>query len=187
VEDTWFSSANAALAGFPYEAHLASYLQKRFGQSAYTIRYREHGQLPMNASHRPSFGAARCHSIGASGGMARSSSGYAFAEIQSACDAVESAIVDHAKTQAQFAAYAGAGIAIAPWRSRMSYWMDAVFLRVIEEHPALLPDLFVQIFRATPPESLVRFLSGVACTKDSVRVMAACPKVLFLKAAVGLT
>jgi lycopene beta-cyclase len=187
IEDTWFSRAGVCLTDVPYEAHIRMYLRQRFDLTCFEIRYREAGRLAMNGSSQPSRRAARVHRIGAAGGMSRASSGYAFAEIQHGCDAIMHALRPHLGVSGgDWMDRVRPGIAIQPWRSAVSYWMDAVFLRVIETRADIVPELFVQLFRDTEPQALIRFLSGTATAADTARVIAACPKGPFIKAAIGL-
>jgi lycopene beta-cyclase len=181
IEDTWFMQAADRAALPDMEQNIRRYLAARFGVQDYVERYREQGALQMDGKLRPVMDAGRYHHIGAGGGMARASSGYAFFDTQRASDAIVRKL--------------GAMIKIDPaldepfslpgWRSRTSYWMDAVFLRALQVAPEKAPALFFNLFRRVPPAVLARFLSGVGTTSDVLRVVAACPKLRFIRAGVG--
>ena len=76
--------------------------------------------------------------------------------------------------------------ALPIWRSPASYWMDAVFLRVLANEPGIAPILFTDLFANVPADALVRFLSGVATPIDLFQVVMACPKWPFIKAVFSL-
>jgi lycopene beta-cyclase len=71
-------------------------------------------------------------------------------------------------------------------RSNFSIWLDTVFLRYIEHHPKLAPEIFFNLFDRVKPDALVRFLSDVARPSDYAAVIRAMPKWPFIKAAAGL-
>ena len=175
VEDTWFAPVEDDCDDVDYQAQIKAYLKRRFGLERYEILHREQGALPMDPELRPAKSSGRIIKIGAGGGMARASSGYAFFETQRACDAIAAKLSSQKSLPTEFH--------LPRWRSHVSYWMDAVFLRVLKEYPSLAPKIFFDLFAKVPPDALARFLSGVATPLDVVRVVSACPKIPFLKAA----
>ncbi len=175
VEDTWFAPAADTCGDVDYQAQIKQYLKRRFGIEKYQVLHREQGALPMDPALRPSSLPSRIVRIGAGGGMARASSGYAFFETQRACDAIAAKLSNADAPMGEFL--------LPRWRGDMSYWMDGVFLRVLKQYPALAPKIFHDLFANVPPDALARFLSGVATPWDVARVVAACPKIPFLKAA----
>ncbi len=175
VEDTWFALLNDACDDVDYQSQIKRYLKRRFGLERYQVLHREQGVLPMDPELQPSKVSGRIIKIGAGGGMARASSGYAFFETQRACDAIVEKLAESNLMAEEFQ--------LPRWRSDVSYWMDAVFLRVLKEYPALAPKIFFDLFARVPPDALARFLSGVATPLDVARIVSACPKIPFLKAA----
>jgi lycopene beta-cyclase len=175
VEDTWFAPVNDACDDVDYQSQIKAYLKRRFGLEQYRVLHREQGALPMDPELQPSKASGRIIKIGAGGGMARASSGYAFFETQRACDAIVEKLAEPNLMAHEFQ--------LPRWRSDVSYWMDAVFLRVLKEYPALAPKIFFNLFANVSPDALARFLSGVATPLDVARVVSACPKIPFLKAA----
>ncbi len=175
VEDTWFAPVEDQCDDVDYQGQIKGYLKGRFGLENYRVLHREQGALPMDPELQPSRTPGRIIKIGAGGGMARASSGYAFFETQRACDAIaEKLVMPHVLAH---------DFQLPRWRGNVSYWMDAVFLRVLKQYPALAPKIFFDLFANVPPDALARFLSGVATPLDVVRVVSACPKIPFLKAA----
>ncbi len=175
IEDTWFVSVSDACNDVDYQSQIKHYLKRRYGLENYRVVHREEGALPMDPALRPSALTSRIVKIGAGGGMARASSGYAFFETQRACDAIADKLMAQFPVLGEFS--------LPRWRGDISYWMDAVFLRVLAQRPALAPKIFFDLFSTVPPDALARFLSGVATPFDVAKVIAACPKIPFLKAA----
>lgn len=175
VEDTWFAPVEDECDDVDYQAQIKAYLKRRFGLERYDILHHEQGALPMDPELKPAKSSGRIIKIGAGGGMARASSGYAFFETQRACDAIAEKLSAQKMLPAEFQ--------LPRWRGDVSYWMDAVFLRVLKEYPSLAPKIFFDLFAKVPPDALARFLSGVATPLDVARVVSACPKIPFLKAA----
>ena len=59
--------------------------------------------------------------------------------------------------------------------------MDTIFNRVATEYPEIGPSLFMKLAEALNGEQFARFMLGKATTFDWVRVIAAMPKIPFLK------
>lgn len=175
VEDTWFAPVEDECKDVNYQAQIKTYLARRFGLEDYNVLHREEGALPMDPELRPAKTSGRVIRIGAGGGMARASSGYAFFETQRASDAIAEKLAAQKMRAPSFR--------LPVWRGDFSYWMDAVFLRVLKEYPSLAPKIFYDLFVKVSPDALARFLSGVATPLDVARVVSACPKIAFLKAA----
>jgi lycopene beta-cyclase len=178
IQDTFFVPAADTCADVNYEDNIHRYMARRFGVSDYRVVYPEGGAIPMDPQLRPSTQPARVLKIGTAGGMARASSGYAFFETQRACEAIANALARVGNIDQAFT--------LPRWRSDVSYWMDGVFLRVLRAHPALAPQIFANLFYRVPADVLARFLAGVGSRSDVLRVMMACPKLPFIRAALTL-
>lgn len=178
IQDTFFVPAADACADVDYVANIHQYLKRRFGVTDYRVVYPEGGAIPMDPQLRPPTERARVLKIGTAGGMARASSGYAFFETQRACDAIANALARIDNVDQPFV--------LPRWRSDLSYWMDGVFLRVLRAHPALAPQIFANLFHRVPADALARFLAGVGSRSDVLRVMMACPKLPFIRAALPI-
>jgi lycopene beta-cyclase len=181
VEDTWFIQKRDLAAAPNMEANIASYMATHFANEQYRIVYREQGALPMDPMLRPSNVASRHVVIGAAGGMTRAASGYAFFDTQQACAVIAAALLQRVNADRKLAQ----PFVLPRWRSATSYWMDGVFLRALQQAPEIAPQLFYELFRGVPPAGLARFLSGVGSNSDVLRVIAACPKWRFIRAAIS--
>jgi lycopene beta-cyclase len=178
IQDTFFVPAADPCTDVDFADNIRQYLKRRFGVSDYRVVYPEGGAIPMDPHLRPSTARARVLKIGTAGGMARASSGYAFVETQRACDAIAQALAHVDNIDQPFA--------LPRWRTDLSYWMDGVFLRVLRAHPALAPQIFANLFHRVPADALARFLTGVGSHSDVLRVMMACPKLPFIRAALPI-
>jgi lycopene beta-cyclase len=177
VQDTFFVPAQRYPEAVDYESNIRAYLHRRFGVDRYRIAYPEGGAIPMDPALLPSTARAAVLKIGTGGGMARASSGYAFFETQRACEAIAHSLLRESSLDN--------GFRLPRWRSAMSYWMDGVFLRVLRAQPALAPHIFAGLFCRVPSDALARFLAGVGSRQDVLRVMMACPKWPFIRAALA--
>jgi lycopene beta-cyclase len=101
--------------------------------------------------------------IGVGGGLARPSTGYAFAAIQ--------------RDAAKIASAAAAGTLddLPLERPKTTRFLDRVFLRQLAAHPERAPALFEQLFTRTAPGVLARFLAETASLDDNLAVMRALP------------
>jgi lycopene beta-cyclase len=182
VEDTWFIHAKDGEALPNMSANIERYMAMHFAGQRYQVHYREQGALAMDATMRPLSLPSRYIAIGAAGGMARAASGYAFFDTQRACDAVATKLLSIAESDCELTR----PLVLPHWRSAMSYWMDGVFLRALHQGPGMAPELFYELFRRVPADALARFLSGLGSPQDTMRVVMACPKWRFMRAALGI-
>jgi lycopene beta-cyclase len=187
IEDTWFtpqSRMNAPDYQKPdYAGQIKAYLASEFGLASSEIQiiYRESAVLPMDVGIQQST-AAQIMPIGVAGGMARASSGYAFADTQRATASIANTLARllSADPSKQFLSQP---IQFAAWRAPRLNWMDGIFLSVMATHPTRAPQIFENLFRRVAPDRLIRFLGGVPTSMDLLHVIAACPKMPFIAAA----
>lgn len=144
-------------------------LKVKLGVQAVTVIRREQGAIPMGTgSAKNSIDQTYVH-VGMSAGSARPSSGYTFCRIQRWAQACRDALLAD-------------GTPIGPLPDTKSvHFMDSVFLKVLKRHPHLAPDLFVRMFRDVPPSRLHRFLGDSPTFLDCLSLVAALPKVPFLR------
>jgi lycopene beta-cyclase len=129
----------------------------------------EAGALPMEVgfSDPAQDGIIR---MGLGGGVARPSTGYAFARNQIQADRVAAALTSDRAPDTRL-------------DSRLTHFLDRVFLQVLATAPKRAPALFEALFRNAPADRLERFLSGSTHPVDRLSVMAALPPMPFLRAA----
>lgn len=155
-----------------YRDQTLEYLAGEFGLAPheYVIDGEERGYIPMTDFTFPMTHGSRTHRIGMLGGGTRASTGYTFLRIQRSCRELITALVSGEP---------------APTRiDRLRFTLlDRVFLRFMIDSPHRAPDVFSRMFRGTPSNSLVRFLSEKSSALDELRIILALPKRLFLGAA----
>lgn len=162
VEATYISPG--PLAAGQYEADIRGYLERR-GVHEFAVGFREAGQIAMSTRPMRSRVTPRVLQIGLRGGLAKPSTGYAFAAIQRHSAALAERIV----------ARPGQPIEPPAVRPAAAVAMDQVFLSYLERHPERGPGLFVDLFERLPADLLCRFLTDHGSPLDGLRVMASTP------------
>ena len=153
-----------------------AYLALRWPGVAFADEGEERGAIPMRSrpAPRPAQGA-RVLPIGLAAGAAKPSTGYAFGAIQRASATL-------ARGVARYEA-GGPPPATPRFRAARSERLDALFLRALAARPEAAPGWFARLFEGVPADALVRFLTDEGSVADDLRVVAALPKLAFLRAA----
>ena len=175
VEDTWLVPRGKSPTFT--EDQILHYARKNLSATAWQIRHREEGNLPMSP---PSVSSAlsevkkrqRIIPWGTAAGAVRASSGYAFSRIQRASERMAHHWSQHGRPDLNIT-----------HESPLLAWMDRVFLRVMDHHPERVPGFFTRMFDRVPPQALARFLESEPRPADILRVMCALPPAPFLAAA----
>lgn len=139
------------------------------------VEHEEYAVLPMGLPlRRPAKGSSPLAIAGTSSGALRPATGYAFLRIQHWAHACADRIQR--------------GSAPCPHTEDplIQRWMDALFLRVVRNHPERVPELFMALAAKTRPDVLIRFLSDQASLADRIRVVNSLPFRPFLKELVRL-
>ena len=135
-----------------------------------TLGRRESGSLPMSAMERKMPPSQRIVSAGTAGGSMRASTGYAFHAIQRWADLCLRALLQGKPP-------------VPPARHRPLEFMDDVFLRALQQRGSQGDQIFCNLFRYTPPDALIRFLTGQPRLADYWPVMRGLPWLQFSTAA----
>jgi lycopene beta-cyclase len=163
-EYTRFSTTHSELAEI--EASLATWLDRHAG-AGWSMHRRESGSLPMAPpAHQP---GGRIVAAGTRGGSMRASTGYAFHRIQRWAEICAQSLLE-------------AGRPIPPGRNRLLDAMDQLFLDVLQQPSTSAAEVFSTLFRSSPPDPLVRFLSGVPRSGDFWPVVCGLPWANFVRA-----
>lgn len=162
VEATYFT--HAVIAEAQAEADVRGWLARR-GVVDLAVMFRERGEISMTTAPAQARSSPRVIHLGLRGGLAKPSTGYAFAAIQRFSAALAAKIV----------ARPGGPIEPPAARPASAVAMDRVFLSYVDHHPARAPGLFVDLFERLPPALLCRFLTDHAGPLDNLRVMASTP------------
>jgi lycopene beta-cyclase len=173
IEATWVSAPGLHR---DYGAQLERYVEKRFfaqfGKFNFKRVYEEQGSLaldpvPVTDNNGPVL------KIGRAAGTLRPSTGFAFRETLADCTRLAQQI-----SRCQFPIQNNAGRAPvrAFKRSAVDLFMDAWFMRVLAADWLAAPQIFLSLFKHTPPDRLIRFLSGQATWADRAAVAISLPK-----------
>ncbi len=167
VESVWVGFER--LAKEEHERLLSGYLCAEYGLADFENIYTEHGCIPMHAVEGIS--PDRRHTlIGLGGGMARSSTGYAFAAIHRSSSAI------------------GRAIGRSRWPnsveglSSKAQLLDRVLLTYLKQNPADGPLLLSALFERVDPDVLVRFLCDRSSLADDAAIFAVMPRKIELSA-----
>lgn len=170
VEDTWLVPSGKSPTFTDEE--IIAYANVKLSSLDWQIRHREDGNLPMGLASTAARQRGRVIPWGTPAGAVRASSGYAFSRIQRASESMARYWSQHHRPAPDLA-----------HESKLLAWMDRVFLRVMERHPARVPEFFFRMFDRVPPEALVRFLESEPRPADILQVMRALPAAPFLASA----
>lgn len=170
IEATVFDRARVSAQEL--EEPLHRMIQQRLGATPFTLLRSEHGVLPMgttSASSSRSSAAMGLVHAGLTAGGARPSTGYAFQRIQRWAKACSASV--------------GSGRGPIPHvpDAFIPSAMDGLFLRVLDAHPELAPNLFLSLFKKVAPARIVRFMSDQGHLSDYASIMTALPSSPFLK------
>lgn len=149
--------------GVDYEAHALRYAREEMGLDEPRVVYRERGVLPMTMASMGPAATRRVWPIGTRGGVARASSGYAFAAIQADSRRLVDAIIAERPRP-------------SPPRSGLIGALDRVLISWLASDGSVGGRVFGGMFARTPTERLVRFLADEPRAADVLATMWAMPK-----------
>ena len=165
VETTWLSKMNDN-SQKDYKHQIKDYIENHLNLKDYKITYEEEGAIPL---FHPSYNEEKNKiNIGTAGGMTRLSTGYTFLNIQEHSKYIRKNIENISKTK-KFSI------------SKKYQFLDNVFLRVIEEHPKMMPDIFFKMFKSSP-KTVIKFLSNKSNFIEDLSIILKMPKWTFVKA-----
>ncbi|MBX9669476.1 MAG: NAD(P)-binding domain-containing protein [Candidatus Obscuribacterales bacterium] len=163
VEATFFAKHH--LDKKIFETAIEKAVRKRYGEANYRITSTEYGIIPMSADYAISQeNKKRVLNIGLRAGMARSSTGYAFLNIQRS----SAEIVNQLRN--------GSTELNPPTiLSPTLKFLDRVFLDRLCQEPQWFAAAVTRLFKQVPTDSMVRFLSGSPNSSDIASVVGAMP------------
>ena len=65
--------------------------------------------------------------------------------------------------------------------SKKYQFLDDIFLRVLDENPKMMPDIFFKMFN-TSPKTVIKFLSNKSNFFEDLSIIFKMPKIAFIKA-----
>jgi len=165
VETTWLSKMNDN-SQKDYDKQIKDYIKNDLNLKNYKITYREEGAIPL---FYPSYKEEKNKiNIGTVGGMTRLSTGYTFLNIQEHSKYISKNIENIAKTK-KFSI------------GKKYQFLDDIFLRVLEKHPKMMPDIFFKMFKSSP-KTVIKFLSNKSNFLEDLSIILKMPKWTFIKA-----
>lgn len=171
VEYTLFSPS--ALEKREYEAGIANYLQAG-GITDYTIQGKESGVIPMTSYPFSKHNTKNMLNIGTAGGWTKPSTGYTLMYALKRAAAVSGFLQSGNPDFSKFKT------------SNRFAWYDRIFVSVLYCDNASGKQIFSSLFKKCPPELVLRFLREETTVFEDLKILAACPKRLFLKQALRL-
>jgi len=165
VETTWLSTmANNSLKD--YDNQLQNYIVNHLNIKDYKILYEEEGAIPL--FYPKTNDKKNIMNIGTAGGMTRLSTGYTFLNIQEHSKYIRKNIhnIHECKKYNIGAKYK---------------FLDKIFLRVLNNHPNKMPNIFMNMFNGLP-KNVIKFLSNKSNLFQDLSVILKMPKWIFIKA-----
>ena len=165
IETTWLSNLEDQSL-MDYDLQLENYIKNNLGIKNYKINFIEKGAIPL---FYPSFkNDDKTINIGSAGGMTRLSTGYTFLNIQEHSKYIVKNI-DKIKE-------------IETYNIGKKYqFLDKIFLKVLENHPKKMPEIFFNMFK-TSSNTSIKFLSNKSNIFEDINIISKMPKLIFMKA-----
>ncbi len=168
IESTWISKMNDSSLN-DYDMQIKDYIENHLNIKDYKLIYREEGSIPLfyptNTKENNKI------NIGTAGGMTRLSTGYTFLNIQEHSKYIRENIEDIANSKI--------------FEIGKKYrFLDRIFLRVLEEHPKKIPDIFFGMFSGSV-DGVIKFLSNKSSVIEDLLIILKMPKWIFIKALFG--
>ena len=165
VETTWLSKMNDN-SQKDYDQQIKDYIEKHLKIKDYKITYKEEGAIPL---FYPSYEKEKNKiNIGTAGGMTRLSTGYTFLNIQEHSKFIRDNIENISNTN-RFEI------------NKKYQFLDDIFLRVLNQHPEKMPDIFFNMFKISP-KTVIKFLSNKSNYLEDLSIILRMPKMSFIKA-----
>ena len=165
VETTWLSKMNDS-SQKDYDYQIKDYIENHLNLKNYKITYREEGAIPL---FYPSYLKEKNKiNIGTAGGMTRLSTGYTFLNIQEHSKYICKNI-ENISTTKKFQI------------SKKYKFLDDIFLRVLNENPEMMPNIFFKMFKSSP-KTVIKFLSNKSNFLEDLAIILKMPKWTFVKA-----
>ena len=165
IETTWISNLNDEKLK-DYDEQIDNYLSKHLNIRNCKINFKETGAIPL--FRQENINKFNEIYIGSAGGMTRLSTGYTFLNIQEHSKYICKNIENISKTK-KFEI------------SKKYQFLDDIFLRVLNENPNMMPNIFFKMFESSP-KTVIKFLSNKSNFLEDLSIILKMPKWTFVKA-----
>jgi lycopene beta-cyclase len=166
VETTWLSKMDS-VSQKNYDEQIKDYIENHLNLKSYKIVYKEEGAIPLFYTTYEK--VKNKINIGTAGGMTRLSTGYTFLNIQEHSKYIRKNIENISNTKRYEI-------------GKKYQFLDEVFLRVLENHPQKMSDIFFKMFEASP-KTVIKFLSNKSNFVEDLSIILKMPnKWTFIKA-----
>ena len=149
-----------------YENEIQKYLIQYFNCSSFSVQDIERGVIPMGL---PESAESMGIPIGLRAGALRSSSGYAFAQIQAQIWDLSQKLYKNSQPTAK------------PGCDKFEKVMDTIFLKVLNRYPANAPEIFVKILESLSGDEFASFMAGYSKWPLRLRLIWNLPKGIFIR------
>jgi len=169
VEYTLFSPE--VLEREEYEVELRKYIREKLQIDSFEITHEEFGIIPMSlARFERSFGAEkRIINLGTAGGFTKASTGYTFYFVQKHLDDLVASLRQ------------GKSPALSKtFQDRKYDWYDRTLLDVLLNKKIGGREIFAQLFKNIPPESVLAFLANESTAWEEFRIRHSVPLTAFI-------
>lgn len=169
VEYTLFSEE--VLDREQYEAELKAYIQDKLQIDNFEITHEEFGIIPMSLARfdRSTGAGKRIINLGTAGGFTKASTGYTFSFVQKHLDKLVASL-----KQGQSPALS------KTFQDRKYEWYDRTLLDVLLSKKIEGREIFAQLFKNVPPESVLAFLANESTAWEEFRIRNSVPLAAFM-------
>ncbi len=152
-----------------YDPYLKSYIKNTLQIENYQIEEEEVGAIPMTDYNFKSSVNKKVISIGTNAGRVKGSSGYAYYRIQKDTDKLLNAILSNRLDSYKI-------------KKNRYHFYDSIFLNAILTGKTNGSEVFGNLFKQLPPETIFKFLDEEGTFLNDLKVFTAPPTIPFTKA-----
>ena len=151
-----------------YEEAIKSYIKGLPGKVSYQIIEVEKGVIPMTCNDFAAADSSRITHIGIAGGWAKPSTGYTFwSSVQKTSKLIQAIKAEKSLKMA---------------RKDRFWFYDLIMLEVLHQENESGSQIFSALFKKLPPTLILRFLHEQTSFAEDLKIIWACPKLMFIKA-----
>ncbi len=155
-----------------YDRHVRRYIETNV-KSAWNVHRTEYGSIPLDVAPPQQVAGRHVINIGRAAGLSKASTGYTLRRIVDQTEHLVSSLVAEGQPTA------------LPLSAGRFAWYDRVLLDVLQQQPALGPEIFYRLFQFHPFDRVLSFLDEKTWLGQEALLFATLPIEPFVRAAVG--